>query len=134
MYRTLDAVLAAGGAGRPGWNQQKWVDINTCGTAFCYAGWALHLTGWQAVRLKDEGTPDHLSEVMVKDGRILRWMEIGAAARDLLGLTNEEADALFAEENTIEDLKELVDSIVSGTFEWPEGAEPWVCEFPEVPF
>src|SRR6478609_8447532 len=121
MYSTLDRVIAASADGSR--NQKTWVEINDCGTAFCYAGHLLHSQGWEAVRLFDQ--PSYGTFGLFKDGEILTWTQIGARAAAELDLTDAEADALFAEENTLEELKELVDQIVDGTFE-AEVHEPWI--------
>jgi len=134
LYSTLDRVIAASADGS--WNQKMWVEINECGSAFCYAGHLLHSQGWQPIRLPE--MPSWSTFGLVRDGEILTWTGIGARAAEELGLTNAEADALFEEDNTLEQLKEIVDEIANGTFEDPlpimfvGGIE---CEYPpEVPF
>jgi len=127
MYATLDRVVAAAADGT--WNQKKWVEINDCGSAFCYAGHLLHSQGWQPIRLAGDQVWDSVG--LVKDGEILMWTGIGARAAELLGLSSEEEEALFAEENTLEQLKELVDEIANGTFK-PGEPEPWIFDIDEI--
>ena len=127
LYATLDRVIAADADGT--WNQKAWVEINDCGTAFCYAGHLLHSQGWQPIRLAADMPWNSVG--LIKDGEVLLWTGIGARAAALLGLTGEEADALFSEDNTLEELKELVDQIVDGTFE-PEVHEPWIFVMDEA--
>jgi len=115
LYSTLDRVIAASADGS--WNQKMWVEINECGSAFCYAGHLLHSQGWQAVRLPEQ--PSWATFGLQRGGEILTWTGIGERAAQELGLTNAEADALFEEDNTLEQLKEIVDEIANGTFEEP---------------
>jgi hypothetical protein len=128
MYAALDRTVAAAADGT--WNQKMWVEINECGSAFCYAGHLLHMQGWQAVRLPDQ--PSWSTFGLARNGEILTWTGIGERAAQELGLTNAEADALFEEDNDLERLKMLVDEIANGTFEEPEPIVFTGCvEFPE---
>ena len=130
LYATLDRVIAAAADGS--WNQKMWVEINECGSAFCYAGHYLHSRGWRACRLPEQ--PTWATYALTRDGEILTWTGIGERAAAELGLTPAEADALFEEENTLEQLKEIVDEIANGTFEEPRLLFDGVEFFPEVPF
>lgn len=134
MYATLDRVVAAAADGS--WNQKMWVEINECGTAFCYAGHYLHSQGWQACRMPD--SQPWATFGLARGGEILTWTMIGQCAADELGLTNAEADALFEEGNTLEDLKEIVDEIANGTFHPDDRDTPIMFvgdfTFSEVPF
>ena len=116
MYQTLDRVIAAAADGS--WNQKMWVEINECGSAFCYAGHLLHMQGWQAIRIP--GQPSWSTFGLKRGEEVLTWTGIGARAAEELGLTPAEADALFEEDNDLERLKMLVDEIANGTFEEPE--------------
>lgn len=117
LYATLDRVVAAAADGS--WNQKMWVEINECGSAFCYAGHLLHMQGWQAVRIPEQ--PSWATFGLARNGEILTWTGIGERAAQELGLTNAQADALFEEDNTLEQLKEIVDEIANGT--WVEPVE-----------
>jgi hypothetical protein len=74
-----------------------------CGTAFCFAGWAALLGGWHQCRDLDE-------QVVDETGRV-EHMEY--AARESLGLTDVQADYLFAGGNTQELIDRYVAAIVA---------------------
>lgn len=106
----------------------------TCGTAMCFAGHAVNMVGdrlavpvpphvignWRGKARKNfrrwfnkvrpelgEGDgecnePTPIDKVITNDGRIMR---IADRARELLGLTELEADALFAGSNALNDLR-----------------------------
>ena len=117
LYSTLDRVIAASADGS--WNQKTWVEINECGSAFCYAGHLLHSQGWQAVRLPEQ--PSWATFGLTRNGEILTWTAIGERAAEELDLTTAEADALFEEDNTL-----ALPIMFVGGIE---------CEYPpEVPF
>lgn len=96
------------------WNQKVWgttVDLpegNTCGTAYCFAGWAVKLAGYEPVF--NCGTSRFAYDAHVAD----EVREIAAIARDLLGLTWEQANQLFASHNTREDLHLITKKIIEG--------------------
>lgn len=77
------------------YDQAVWV--NACGTAFCVAGHALRLEG-HAIELRRE----EMDGVFPRDNTYLdgELVNIHDAARDALGLTNEEAYLLFDENNS----------------------------------
>jgi len=59
------------------WNQDTWSGWNRkCGTTFCYAGWAMNLSGFN---LQNMTNPD----------------DVQGKAAELLGLTMGEADEIF---------------------------------------
>lgn len=84
----------------------------SCPTAACVAGWAASLSG--ALMLVEERETNwtdgnaECSEVLA-DGQV--W-HISTYARKLLGLTGEEADALFDGEWSNEDTLENLDDII----------------------
>ena len=77
------------------YDQQSWgmmiegakAKQTACGTAFCIAGHASHLTGWLPLH---PGEWDNVVRPKGKD-----HVEVGAAARRELGLTDAEAEFLF---------------------------------------
>ncbi|WP_327377989.1 hypothetical protein OG393_30930 [Streptomyces sp. NBC_01216] len=82
----LDAILA-----RPDtFNMATWIDADgplapddepDCGTTLCVAAWAAHLTGWTV----------H-NDTATRNGEARRIEDVG---REALGLTHEDANALF---------------------------------------
>lgn len=71
------------------WFQSCWV--NECGTVACFAGWACLLAGHSPQEMEPWAGDD-----------------VGDEAERLLGLDEEDGDRLFAGENTLDDLRHLV--------------------------
>ncbi len=97
------------------WNQFVWARRTDCGTAMCFAGWAVTLAGAQVDfrRFGDELstnviTPESRSELG------LRTLYIDEAAQELLDLSLEEAEELFAGANSIKRLRALVAELAVG--------------------
>lgn len=95
------------------------VDLNACGTAMCFAGWA--------VLLHNGTTPNRFfrwNRVESKRGYEFEWVadatttgaEIEEEARKLLGLDSETAERLFDGANLIEDLREIVTDLTDGAY------------------
>jgi hypothetical protein len=107
LYETLDEVIAVAPFG--GHEQTVWVNKDDCGTAACFCGRRALQDGYQYV---EAGIVKH-----PKTGKIIgtsgasSWHNWGEKR---FGLTIKQAIVLFDGENTVEDLKELVDGIVSG--------------------
>lgn len=90
------------------WNQGTWARKNerqdedgeyyTCGTTACFAGWAVELSGKDALAM----------EIDMNDPRD---MPVREEAMELLGLTDEEAFALFEGTNGLDDLRMIVAAI-----------------------
>lgn len=119
LYETLDATIAAAAIGR--WNQDVWVEeiraseAHLCGTAGCFAGWRAFLDGYTVLDdsyrvLINPITGDTLGI----DGWDFDDGHISEHARQRLGITVEQARKLFSSENSLEDLKRIVDQIVAG--------------------
>ena len=113
-YRVLDQIDAH----PENWNQNEW----QCGTAACFAGWAIRLSG---------GTMSGSQyDVWVADGLPeLRGEQASRAAESLLGLPVGEYDNcddehLFDPDNTREDLGRLVAEIFGPRPEPVPAAEP----------
>lgn len=68
------------------------VYVNDCGTAFCFAGTAAMLSGWNIVQIRHRPI----------------W-----AFEELLGLTSDEADILFDSINTVAALQLMVKDLVN---------------------
>lgn len=86
------------------WNQATW----RCGTQMCFAGHACNEAGaeWDEdfvvstrVRNEQEGQSE--------------WQPIPDRAREVLGLTDQEANVMFAGGNTIDDLRLMVEWIIT---------------------
>jgi hypothetical protein len=113
------------------WNQRRWAVESRCGTAFCFAGAALFLTEAQftfgdAVNTGtgasyadfvlmsslppdvQEGCDSVGSSAAEEDDRV--W--ISEAARELLGLSYEQANDLFDAYNSLGDLEDIVGKLV----------------------
>lgn len=81
---------------------------SACATAFCFAGHTAVMTGAQVSPygvgwwLAEDGTLDHHATTHVSD-----W------ARDRLGLTDDEANKLFAPFNDLGDLRTLVQRYIN---------------------
>lgn len=104
-YRVLDHIDAH----PEQWEQGKWIGQAECGTAACFAGWAVLLSGAEPrFYMKGCSTAD-----VVFDGRARvapdlaeellgasRWVEAGDGESDDIDL--------FAQDNTREDLGRLV--------------------------
>lgn len=80
------------------WDQDAWIDNTGCKTTFCIAGWTCVLAGM--VSLEGKLTSDGAQYINRYHGygfgnwdpRIIPWPTM---ARDLLGLSDGQADALF---------------------------------------
>lgn len=108
----LDQVMAQIEAHPDAWDQTFWATQfiddtgNECGTAFCCAGWAVRLARpdlefvWQGQYAQ-----------RVEDPAIGMTGDIEDVAQRLLGITNGEADRLFDERNTLDDLRYQVAKI-----------------------
>lgn len=90
-------------------DQEVWLD--ECGTAACFAGWACLLSGWQ-VGAVDNSMTIPTATVFSPDG--LQELGVGTTARDLLGLTTDEAAQLFNSMNTRDELRLMVKDLVNG--------------------
>lgn len=100
-YRVLDVIDAF----PEQWEQGSWT--TKCGTSFCFAGWALKLTGHELVDYNDE---DGLSRMRL-DGKQEVFGETvrDAAMRELGIIRAREADELFEGVNSRATLGELVE-------------------------
>lgn len=102
------------GEGLPRWDQSVWfhdpqspegdeyVLDNFCGTSCCIAGYVATRNGEKPLI---EEYLDYAMVVRLKDGTV---ENIDFHARNLLGLTPEEATRLFEMENTLDDLRRIV--------------------------
>lgn len=118
LDRTMAEVEKAARRKRRTWDQGTYRRVTDCGTAMCFAGWALTLDG---AKWADEVTDDHVDSwsVVARRGEPLdmrtsegvRLAFAPVAAQKRLGLTDPEADHLFAGDNTLADLRRIVSEI-----------------------
>lgn len=108
--KTLDWVReeAAKPAVDSEWYQATWAaegeEIGrSCGTAFCFAGYAAHIAGLNYVHRSG-------AAVVTADGR---RCSTGRAASELLGITGMEADLLFEGSNTLATIEALAAAIMA---------------------
>lgn len=113
--------------------QHRWFARADCGTAACYAGWACLLSGYKVEDIKGP----HSFNLVAPDGAevplaVLEVDEhrpgVSKEARDLLGLTFDEAEMLFEATNTVGMLRLMVKDLVNGddlrdSHEYEEEAE-----------
>lgn len=83
-------------------------EINSCGTSFCFAGHVALHEGFPAPPIN---TNDSWTRI-VDDPEIEYPEHVEDFARDRLGLTYRQANALFAENNSMEDLERMVSALV----------------------
>jgi hypothetical protein len=105
-----ERVLARIEANPAQWNQGLWALRTACGTAYCFAGWAVKLALPQAEFLFGRATYSDTQAVhayVPEEGEA----SIQALAAEALGLGSEAADVLFWGENTLDDLRGYVRSL-----------------------
>lgn len=85
-------------------NPDKHDQETFCGTAQCFAGWAVALEGWS---MSDLG-----GLWVEKDGEV---RDVDDLAQELLGINQAEADNLFSGGNNIADLELMVKDLVNGS-------------------
>lgn len=97
------------------WDQDTYVRDTECGTAYCFAGWALRLSGYPVRRGHEtrHGSSPYFCE---NDGSesILPHPHVEAAA--LLGLTRSQSDGIFyffqhESTSTDADVQEMADHV-----------------------
>lgn len=79
------------------WEQENWRTTVTCGTAYCFAGWTVTLTGatWlSGISLLADGSDPDAERVTLKTGAVV--VNVSNRAARLLGLDADEATGLFA--------------------------------------
>ena len=85
-----------------------------CGTAYCFAGYACHIAGDKFVVYQNDFTATRQPHVF-SDGEVVtpegRRVSIPRRARELLGITCDESDALFNGGNDKDDIDSVLDDI-----------------------
>lgn len=101
------------------WYQGWWITQGSCGTACCLAGKTVLDLGWQPV--VDFWQDSGCRSTVFKDGV---EKHVRPIAQEALGLTIEESSRLFDGGNTLKDVEQIIDALVSGTFD----PKAWVPE------
>lgn len=112
----LKRTLAYIEANERAWDQTVWRRKDpVCGTAMCFAGWAVTLAGdqWasEAVEATEIRGDDDSFLVKIGDDRV---QEVDDRAAELLGLTYEQVDLLFFSLNDLDDIRLIVGEICEG--------------------
>ncbi|ASD53485.1 hypothetical protein PBI_LUCKY2013_92 [Mycobacterium phage Lucky2013] len=81
------------------------VYFSECGTAACFAGWTCYLAGYD----RFPGAWSYVADPESPKG----YDHASFKARDLLGLTTDEAADLFYVANSVEDLQRMVANLVA---------------------
>lgn len=101
----IEAIIAYIEAHPQEWDQSVWARKD-CGTAYCVAGHAVIRAG--ATIVWGTGTQASFCDLNGRQG------PIDVIAQELLGLSDFDAEALFAAENEIADLRMILGDIASG--------------------
>lgn len=72
------------------WDQECWAQQKECGTSYCMAGWACVLDG-QVIDWPKNVEPGEWVEAL----HLVTGQDIDEAARDILGLDQDDSDRLF---------------------------------------
>lgn len=105
------------------WNQDWWVhqhggveEGEICGTTFCFAGWALKLTGHnlhEETRLFKDQYGDYSRRCTVLDGNVVNNDQVVAAACEELGVDPSDiAPFFYGEVNTPAEVREDITTIL----------------------
>lgn len=109
------------------WNQSTWGKQTECGTVACLAGnavihnYPVESLIWQTRKfVKYDGT--RMETLTALDGVTINCLpySVHEVARDLFGLTEDQAGAMFSATNTLSDLWEYANQITNGEIEVPE--------------
>lgn len=109
--------------GEPMWDQRKWIAIpsntmieGSCGTAGCFAGWAVMLFAPKfELDLTTNKYDPHMVYNVILDGEE-KSRSIEGLAIDLLDLNHTEADALFDYDNDLPTIERVISQIEAGDY------------------
>jgi len=109
------------------WDQESWMTGSvggmlegniyqevTCGTSYCVAGWVCQAAGDKFVHnaehhgMRDSGDTAYPFQSLAPNGNV---QFIGNRAQQLLGIGEKDADMLFDDSNSIEDIRRFAESI-----------------------
>lgn len=124
LKQTLDHIKA----NPESWDQSRWF----CGTAACFAGHACLLSGDRRGPALPFAFKNAINDVITAEG-VQKFTQ--DRAEELLGVSQSQADALFYQDNRMEDLERMVDNLLNDRridygfsaddlerlcFDWPE--------------
>lgn len=117
MQKVLDHITNH----RDEWDQTAWAtktSFSSCGTAYCFAGHAVHMTGHELAWSKQQNG----QAVFVKweQGDDPGEHAISYVAKEELELAGWQAAALFDSDNTLPMLYEYASEFTNGAIEIPE--------------
>jgi hypothetical protein len=107
------------------WNQKYWISADvanpetgeSCGTAYCVAGWAVTLAGatpvWNRFSSMKTTAINATTGFCTFDAGRIRGVE--DYAMELLDLPEEDAHELFHADNTLDDIKRIRDELVANS-------------------
>lgn len=113
------------------WDQTRWIVRTSCGTTGCLAGGTALRAGYRPYEVTDvigqltwvyvaHDDPirdsSSVEDLTAPDPRVL---SVSSVARRLLGITNTQANDLFAPHNTLEDLWIIASELTDGAIEVP---------------
>jgi hypothetical protein len=100
------------------WDQRLWgiqVDVPTssfesCGAAFCFAGWTAKLDGCD-MDWRSDATGNVKVLESVRPAHTIRWRAVWEYAAESLGITEAQADQLFNASNSLATIKAMIDAL-----------------------
>lgn len=102
------------------WDQARWFNPAPSGDVACYGTRALLLSGiklrrmgWRVMVVGDSVPPEIQEKVSVEAFPFAGMLSVFATAREMLGLTQAQADDLFSSYNTLEDLERKVAEVLA---------------------
>lgn len=101
------------------WDQTHWIfnrspqarKMGACGTVYCVAGYVAHLEGLTKVRAGEEWLDPEAVRQRFDMTSLSLGVVMAEVAKRLLGITDEEADALFNGKNDVYRIREIADAI-----------------------
>lgn len=112
-HAEIAAIIGIAEANPDGWDQDAYAHRTDCGTAYCVAGWACHRRGWSMAW----DTFGYANEIIKGNGQTER-IEIAAAR--ILGLSDDQAEVLFAGYNSLDNLKRIAKDLHDPGIDWSD--------------
>lgn len=101
MVEVLDKIKANPDT----FDMRFWVRRAECGTTYCLAGHAAILAGWEPEHLAND---EDGTDVCIRDGG---WRYIPNVAAEFLGLSDEQAHAIFnSTASTVDELTQVIEA------------------------
>lgn len=106
-------------------------EVNSCNTAFCFAGHTALMTGFVA--------PPKVNGALWEGEVDGKYYAVNEYAKEKLGITWDQADELFAAENSMEDIRKIIDMIKDNPHvdqeeiqkaldRWTDYEDDWDCD------